>query len=155
LAVPFQFAAVDYVLQEEVRHIWDPDSPEDAAAKVTVNVSSYIEDGLIRVIHLDHPKEELYFVNLASEMDDGEAVTGAISLHRGYPVATDDHKTRRVLSEILPSIQLLSTLDLLKLWGTSKPPAELRKAMNATWRGTGFYPEEHDALYPWWRFILS
>ena len=81
-----------------------------------MDLSLWSDEDLIRVMRLESEEEERTFVDLAALMDDGEAVTGAIALHRGYAVATDDRKARRILAERPRSITLVSTLDLLKLW---------------------------------------
>lgn len=48
-------------------------------------------------------EEEETYVNLALQLDDGEAATGALAIHRGAVVATDDRKAIRILTgEPLP-----------------------------------------------------
>ena len=42
-------------------------------------------------------------MDLSAVIDDGEAITGAIALHRGYAVAIDDRKARRVLGKRVPA----------------------------------------------------
>ena len=64
-----------------------------------VDLSSLVDEGLVRVMALETPGEEATFVELAALVDDGEAITGALAAHRQCALATDDRKARRVLGE--------------------------------------------------------
>ena len=82
-----------------------------------MDLTSLLEEGLIQLMRLEHPAEEISFIDLVANLDDGEAVTGALAFRRGWSVATDDRKARRVLGQLNPPVELVSTLELLKLWG--------------------------------------
>ena len=108
-------------------------------------------------MRLEQLEEELTFVDLAASIDDGEAVTGAIALHRGCSVATDDRKARRVLGELEPPVSLVSTLELLKLWTQegSVSDVELRSAMVSMRIGASYIPANGDPLYAWWQEVMQ
>ena len=68
-----------------------------------------------RVLHTcqaETPDEEALYVSLAAELDDGEALSLAISFVRGFGLATDDRKARRLAIEI-GSVPLFSTAEIL------------------------------------------
>ena len=106
---------------------------------------------------LETPDEEATFVELAAVVDDGEAMTGALAAHRQCSLATDDRKARRVLGEQIPTVPLLSTLELLKLWvdGAAVPDTELRAAVEGIRVGASYVPGPRAPLYSWWQSILE
>ena len=88
-------------------------------------------------------------MRLASLVDDGEAVTSALALHRDCSIAIDDRKARRVLGEVMPEVALVSTLELMQLWfeEASVPTGELQKALMAMQTGASYLPGRRDSLY--------
>jgi hypothetical protein len=70
----------------------------------------------------DSEAEENSFVNFAVELDEGEAVTGAIAMHRHWGIVTDDRKARRVFARTNPHVQLLSTPEFIKHWVSPSLP---------------------------------
>ena len=150
--VHYQIAVADYVLEKEALYTWRADPDEFHVRRESVNLSPLVQEGLVRVMRLEHPDEELTFVTLAASIDDGEAITGALAFHRECSVATDDRKARRVLGDWIPSMRMLSTLELLKLWDQdgSVSEAELQAAMMSMRSGASFIPGYRDPLYGWW-----
>ena len=156
LALPYPFGVAAYVAERETQYVWRSGASVAEEERVPVDLEPLVEEGPIRVMSLESEAEEGTFVDLASMMDDGEAVTGAIALHRGYAVATDDRKARRVLAERAESVRIVSTLELLKLWGetASVSEAELREALSAMESGASYLPGEREPLYGWWRAAM-
>ena len=105
---------------------------------------------------LEHPAEEISFIDLAANLDDGEAVTVALAFRRGWSVSTDDRKARRVLGQLSPPVELVSTLGLLKLWAeeVQVPSDELGAAMAEMQSTASYRPGARDPLYEWWRSIV-
>ena len=95
LAQPYRLGVADYVLEREALYVWRSSSGEGQEERVLVDLARLIEEGIIQVLRLEHQEEEATFVNLASMVDDGEAITAALAVHRGCAVATDDRKARR------------------------------------------------------------
>ncbi len=157
VTLPYQLRVTDYVLEREALYVWRPSSTGGQEVREPVDLSPLVDEGLIQVMRLEHPEEEATFVDLAALVDDGEAITGALALHRGCSVATDDRKARRVLGERTPSIQLVSTLELLKLWEEegSVPGRVFRAALAEMQSGASYIPGERDPLYTWWQSILD
>ncbi len=153
--IEVQLHVADYVLEQEAIYTWATDATSGKEEPVPVDVSSLIAEGLIHVIDLERNAEKATFVELAALVDDGEAVTGALAYHRGCSVATDDRKARRVFGERIPSVQLVSTLDILKLWaGIGQIAAtDLGAAMTAMRTGASYIPSSRDPLFEWWAGI--
>lgn len=155
--LPYQIAVADYVLDVEALYVWRPDPTGTRDEAEPVDLSSFVDEGLVRVMPLETPDEEGTFVALAALVDDGEAITGALAAHRQCALATDDRKARRVLAERTPTVPLLSTLELLKLWadGAEVPDTELREAMEGMRMGASYLPGPRHPLSRWWRSIIE
>ncbi len=157
VTLPYQIAVADYVLDVEALYVWRPDPTGTRDEAEPVDLSSLVDEGLVRVMGLETPDEEATFVELAAVVDDGEAMTGALAAHRQCALATDDRKARRVLGEQIPTVPLLSTLELLKLWvdGAAVPDTELRAAVEGMRVGASYVPGPRDPLYSWWQSIME
>ena len=140
-AIPGGVALAIFVLDEEI---------------LRSNLQPFIEQGLIRVVSPDSEAEENAFVNFAVELDDGEAVTGAIAMHRHWSIATDDRKARNVFARTNPYVQLLSTPELIKHWAdTHKPSIEVvREVLQNIQTQARYKPPAAHALYAWWQSVV-
>ena len=155
--VDMRLQVAQYVLEHEAIYTWVRSAESGHDEPVPVDVSPLIAESLIHVIDLEHTAEQAAFVELAALVDDGEAVTGALAFHRGCAVATDDRKARRIFGEHIPSVQLVSTLELLKLWADVGHVADtdLRTAMIAMRSGASYIPRSRDPLFEWWSAIIE
>lgn len=154
--LPYQFRIADYVLKHEALYIWHPSPTDDSDVQEPVEMTPLVEEGLIQLMRLEGWAEEASLVELAADLDDGEAVTGALAFHRGCSVATDDRKARRVLGQLTPPVELVSTLELLKLWAEDNqvPEDKLASAMVAMQSCASYRPGRRDPLYEWWRSTI-
>ena len=59
-----------------------------------VSIDPLVEQGLLTLARPESPEEEALFVQFAAKIDDGEAMTLALCVSRGYALATDDRKAR-------------------------------------------------------------
>ncbi len=132
LALPYRLEVAEYVREREALYVWRRGSNGNEDTRVPVDLAPLVDEGAIQVVRPERP-EEVTFVDFAAVVDDGEAVTMALALHRGYSVANDDPKARRILAERAPSVPLFSTLELLKAWAerASVSNDELRQTMLA------------------------
>jgi len=156
-ALPYQFRVADYVVEREALFVWRPGPTDGREVQEPVDLGSLLDEGLIQQARLENQIEEATFVALAADLDDGEAVTGAIAFHRGCAVATDDRKARRVLGQLIPPVELVYTLELLKLWAdaTGVPMDVLRAAMAEMQSSASYVPGARHPLYEWWRLVVS
>src|SRR6266851_3744508 len=69
----------------------DPSQPREA-----VSIDAWIPSGAVKVINPAGDLEEELYVQFAADLDDGEAMSLAICRARGYTLATDDRKARRI-----------------------------------------------------------
>ena len=152
-----QVAVADYVLEEEALFIRREASADGEDDQILVDLSPFVSEGLVEVMRLASPNEETTFVTLAALIDDGEAVTAALAVHRGCSVATDDRKARRVIAEQAPRVPLVSTLDLVSQWAEtmSVPRGELRTALARMRSGASYVSGPRDPRYGWWLEVMQ
>ncbi|MGH2560420.1 MAG: hypothetical protein ACRDJH_15265 [Thermomicrobiales bacterium] len=94
------------------------------------------------------------YVDLAIDLDDGEAMTLALAIHRGYTVVTDDRAAIRMLGARAP---LRSTLDLVREWAEREAiTPDVVRATLTDLRGRGRYvPGRNHPLRAWWDQFMS
>jgi hypothetical protein len=105
---------------------------------------------LLEVLTLETDAENEDFVAFAAVLDDGEAMTVALAVHRGGTVATDDR--RREIIARAPQVALFSTAELLQMWdtATSMDPTVLAHALQDVHTRAQFMPRRQDPLRSWW-----
>lgn len=128
-----------------------PDAPPEP-----IPLDRLLENNVLQLTHVQPGAETARYVDLAVDLDDGEAMTLAIAHHRGYRAATDDKKARRIAAQRLQIPQLLRTSDLLYAWSSATTPtaADLRTALARIRDIARFEPPSDDPLRPWWKAIL-
>jgi hypothetical protein len=104
--------------------------------------------GIVAVVEPESEDELLTFFDLALQLDDGEAMSGAIALHRGYRIATDDGKMIRLLGQRLP---IVGTLDLVWAWVEAEAvaPQPVREALIGI-AERGYVPGRTHPHRSWW-----
>src|SRR6266540_3934446 len=106
---------VPVLVTTEALYVRKPD-PEDAArlVKEAIDLKPALDAGILRTCDAATDAETALFVELAVALDDGEAMCLAIAQSRGWTLATDDRKARRIAAE--RGVPLISTPELLKQW---------------------------------------
>lgn len=134
-----------------VRH-----SLENLSEITEIVLEPYFEAGLIYEVFLQDSEANL-FINLASEMDDGEARCGAIAFHRQYIVCTDDRAAIRIFGANEPRIFTIGTLDLIRFWAKKKNIRSgiLRNVLRNIKERASYIPGSSHALYSWWQEVME
>jgi hypothetical protein len=155
--LPTNLYVAEYVFSDEA--LWFYDGPEEAfrSRQSPIQLKPLADAGLLNILTLDTEDEELAFVNFAASLDDGEAMTLALALHRGHGVATDERKAIRVIERTMPTVQVLTTPDLLSNWAhQTKPSASLlRTSLHNIEIRAKFEPSRDHALSTWWQQALT
>jgi hypothetical protein len=116
--------------------------------KEPVVLDALLSSGILDVVEPESDDELLTLFDLALQLDDGEAMTGAIALHRGYRMATDDGKSIRLLGARLP---IVGTLDLVRAWVDARgvPPQSVRETLIGI-AERGYVPGKTHRHWHWW-----
>lgn len=155
----YDVAVARLVVEREVLHVVAPDAPdadddhEPTPGAVDLTLEPLVDAGLLRVVSPRTEKERETFVNLALELDDGEAMTGAIALDRGGVIATDDRKAIRVLSTIDPGLEIVRTTGLIRRWAEHArvEDEEIARVLTNIEERASFIPPRDDPLERWWQ----
>jgi predicted nucleic acid-binding protein len=148
------FAVAD-VVASEAQFVLRGGLREDAREREPIDLHPFLTVGLLDVIATDVEEELLTFIDLTREVGEGEAMTAALAIHRGWAVVTDDRKANRVLSN--RGVALRTSLDLIRVWGDSPPVSQemLRIALtDLRQRGT-YDPSRRHHLRGWWDEVMG
>jgi hypothetical protein len=130
-----------------------PDSDE----REPVDLEPLIGAGALREEPLQGPEEEALFVEFSIQLADGEAEAAALSVNRGYTLATDDRKAQRVVREKEATVRLSGTLELLRKWqiiaGSSE--AEVGDVLRRIAKRATYRPRRAHPLYEWWKNLVG
>lgn len=132
------------------------DNPENADELLTdpLDLTEAIAKGLLTQCELSANEFELMVV-YARELDDGEASSLAVAHARGWKLATDDKKARRIAEG--EGVALISTAELIERWSQSDQVSkdEIAQTLQAIAKYARFCPPPSDPLSKWWRRCLD
>jgi hypothetical protein len=127
------------------------ENPSDRPERISLD--PLIGAGLLQRHYLESDDEKTMYVQLAADLDDGEAMTLAMAHVRGWTAATDDRKARRIArqrfgDEVLP----LRTTDIVHAWLESVSMDEVgaRALLRRIETIARYRPANDDPLCDWW-----
>ena len=118
-----------------------------------VRLGAHLESNRLIVFELSGDEEKELYVDYAAELDDGEAMCLALVYSRGFSMASDDRKARRLFTEEIGDLKrLLSTSQILKEWSekTGLNPADVKQVLTDVSRRGRFFPNSGDTHFEWW-----
>ena len=157
LVLPFQLCVIDYLKDREALWTWSvEDTKEKQKTLISPLLAPLIRNNYITLISL-LPEETALFTLLAQEMDEGEAMTAAVAISRGFAMAVDDNKARQTIIGRAPGIELLTTPDLLWKWSQQGniQTDQLRKVLISIQRGASYVPRQTHPRGNWWYRIAN
>lgn len=136
--VPKSVAVAAYVKEREIK---------------SFSLEPFLKQKLLRVVAPKSEQEYELLANFATQMDDGESVTGAIALSRNWAIGTDDRRAIEVIQNASLAMQIVSSLALLKNWTDERGESEMmiRNCLFKLKRDASYSPGEDHELYPWWK----
>jgi hypothetical protein len=146
------FAVVDIVARESL-FVRRGGSGPNANDREAIVLRPLIEAGLIQELVASSPAELTSFVQFASQIDDGEAMTCAIAVSRGHAVVTDDRKTLRLLARDYPQVPTLTTSSIIRAWADAEsvPLSTVASMLKLIHVRARFLPGKHDPHQVWWQ----
>jgi len=122
-----------------------------------VDIQPLVDTRLVVIEELQSQEEIDLFVELGLLLDDGEAEALALAIVRGYSMATDDRKARRMAEVRIDRSRLWSTLELLHEWHTRGGPSGpiLSKTLRRMAYCSTYYPRRSDPLWGWWSSVVE
>ena len=145
-----RFAICSAVLKETIYL-----RPENAGDPPdSINIAPLIRSGVLGVCSLESEEEELLYIDYASQLDDGEAMSLATARRRGFILATDDRKAERLFLEAVgDTARLISTSDIVRNWPDSGQVSaeKLSTIVHRIVQRARFAPSHSDPNIRWWR----
>ena len=118
-----------------------------------VKLDAHLKSNRLTVFELSNDEEKELYVDYATQLDDGEAMSMALAYSRGINMASDDRKARRLFTEeIGDPKRLLSTPQILKEWSekAGMNAANMKRVLMDVSRRGRFFPNPDDAHFEWW-----
>ena len=152
-SIPKAITVAAYVFDKEALFIRTEPDEYGKRGKEKIDLQSFINRGLIRIVDIQSEDEAEEFVTLATKkIAQGEAITGAIAIKRSWSIVIDDKRAHQVLSQRASHLQLINTLELVNHWVESDLPSNevITKTLQSIRRGAAYSPPKEHPLYQWW-----
>ena len=148
-----RFGVVD-VVRQEAGYVFRGGFGSDAREQEPINLGPLDDAGLLMTLAAESEDELLTYIDLTLEMDDGEAMTGAIAIHRGFRVVTDDRKALRVLTE--RGVTCETSLGLIKGWAEESgiSGSDLQAVLIDIRQRARYLPHRSHPLRSWWDELM-
>jgi len=139
-------------VNEESLFIRKPTGSSSKYEYEPIELDSYIQNDQLKLVKLETEIEMALFVRLAERLDDGEAATIALAIERKMDVVTDDKKAIQTLKEEASSVEILTTLDIIKIWCESARinRDDVKLALGNIRICANYQPSKNHDLFQWW-----
>jgi hypothetical protein len=141
----------------EPMFLWSPPDQDGERTREPVTTVMLREAGHLTTRALDTDALVDAFVAAAALIKDTDASCIAVAGTLGLPLVTDDRKERRIATDLFPSIELVSTLDLLHdaSGALGWEESELARVAIALRWGGNFAPPRQDPRAAWYAALLE
>jgi predicted nucleic acid-binding protein len=150
-AIPKTITVAAYVSNKEA--LWSYSGPDwdIRSDKERIDLQPFVEAGLLKIVDIDNEAEKELFVDLVVGLGPGEAITGAIAIHRNWAISIDDKKARTLFEREAPHLQLIYMLELVKYWvDVAYPsPTTIASALRNIQTRAVYRPGPSHSLYAW------
>lgn len=152
-AMPSSVGIVSSVRRESL-FIRRGGSGDDARDRFPIHLDDVLTGRLLEIVPEATEDELSTFVDLSTQLGDGEAMTAAIALHRGHTVVTDDRVALRVIGDRVPT---KLSLQLIKDWiEREQVSREIVSQALLSLRQRGSYlPGRNHPLRSWWDDLVE
>jgi hypothetical protein len=156
--IPKAVAVATYVRDVEALRIYGGPAGDPTSEYESIDLQPLVDRGLLQLVSPNSEAENISLVNFAAALgDDGEAITGAIALHRNWSIGSDDRKAINFFRREAPQLQLVTTPELIKHWvDTAAPPFnKVRSALQQVRLRARYEPSQRHLLYTWWQAYVQ
>lgn len=135
----------------EAQYIWQF-APDGGKSQVPIDLRTLVTERLLNAVKPESEAELETYVELAAELDDGEAQAMAIARHRGFTLLTDERKALLIAQRPDVAVQTITTAQVLQNWvahsaaNTDRLPEVLRNIEECA----RFRPRPKTADAEWW-----
>ncbi len=143
-------------VKEEARYVLQPDEEDRSKlVKTDINPEPLITAGLLHECELQGEEETELFVQLATRLDDGEAVCFALAKSRGWTLATDERPTESLARK--HGVTIITTPELVKHWAgkTKASEAEVARVLWNIQTYAHYFPRKTSPMHAWWTELVK
>ena len=117
-ALPARCTVSTYVKQREALVVYKHTNVVNERERVPINLDQMIDSKLLETCDHNTPSITNRIVELASSgiRGMGEKVCVAIAAEHDWGVALDDHSATSKINHLMPNMQTITSLDILKYW---------------------------------------
>jgi predicted nucleic acid-binding protein len=119
----------------------------------SIDLGPAMSAGLVQAAAFATDAEAELFLDLAMQMETGEAASAAVAIHRNCWLATDERKVIRLAGD---RIGIIGTLDLVRDWGliNAVDDARMRELLLRI-RQQRYRPASTHRHFTWWQQMLG
>ena len=141
--------AICSVVRDEAKKLRDPATGE----LVPIDITPFIQSGVLQVLDLLGSNEQELFIENATRLDDGEAMSLAIAGCRQLDLALDDKAAIKYARKRFPKLCLWTTPEIIKHWADKMcvPEEGLRGVILRIESRARYFPPRDHALASWWQ----
>lgn len=152
-AAPVQCAVCSYVREKEALGVFDGINGDGNVIRTPIDLQPLIDTGILNIVIPDWSSLSRHIIVLANGgiRGMGEKISGAIARDKNWAIATDDRDAQRRFARLMPTHQIVTTLDLVHHWADVENIADdlLRDVlMKIRIRGKAELAKDHP-LYNW------
>jgi predicted nucleic acid-binding protein len=144
-------------VRAEALTLWTHPDDEGQRSKEPASAESLRQASHLETLPIEGDALVDAFIAAAARIKDTDASCIALAGVLQVPLLTDDRKERNIARDLFPSIELVSTLDLLADAATTLRWSATELALVASdlrWRGN-FAPPRNDARAAWYEAVLA
>ena len=126
------------------------ETEDGTTAPQQLDLTAFVDQAVLFSCTTENAQETELYVDLATSLDDREAMALAIAKARGWVLSTDDRKAQRIAGAL--GVALVTTPEILNRWVSTSNPTrqQIREAINRIEQRARFVPRMGDPLYAWW-----
>jgi len=154
--LPSRFCVAEKVTEEALYILLEDEGEDGTAEREAIGVQPLITADLLAMMRPESEEDEAAYIDFAADLDDGEAMTCALAVHRNCDVATDERKAIRILGERAPHVVVHTTASLIKAWADlSQADRQIvRRTLQSIQIRGRFRPGRQEALQSWWETMV-
>lgn len=124
----------------------------DTGNLMPIDLAPWLANGLLQVVEALSEVEQAQYLEEAALVDDGEAMSISVAMHRQVELAMDDRRAGRHFRELCPDLKLWTTPDLLAAWAEQCPESKERivNAIRTIRSRARYVPPRGHPRFAWW-----
>lgn len=128
-----------------------PPHPDEKPSPIIVD--QVIAELKLTVVAPASASELALYIELAADLDDGEAMGLALAKERGLVLLTDERKARKKGTAL--QVEVLTTCDVIAAWEPIASKGEVVEAVRRISRLARYSPGPKESRYHWWMTMLD